>query len=52
MLKICHNTGFSMLKINHNAGFFSNCSIKLLRIITVFNNIKRLPNIVDSSEQF
>jgi hypothetical protein len=52
MLKICHNTGFSMLKINHNAGFFSTCSIKLLSIIGAFNNIKRLPNIVDSSEQF
>jgi len=41
-----------MLKINHNAGFFSCCSVKLFRIIEFINLNKRLPDIVDSSEQF
>lgn len=40
------------LKITHNAGFFSCCSIRLLRIIEFFNKHKRLPNSIDSSEQF
>jgi len=40
------------LKIRHNAGFFSCCSIRLYEIITYFNISKKLPNSVDSSEQF
>ena len=40
------------LTITHNAGFFSCCSIKLEEIIKYFNNNKRLPDIVDSSNQF
>lgn len=42
----------SELKIGHNAGFFSCCSIRLVHIIDFFNKNKRLPNSVDSSEQF
>ena len=38
--------------INHNAGFFSCCSIRLLKIIEYFNINKKLPSIVDSSAQF
>jgi hypothetical protein len=41
-----------MLKITHNGGFFSCCSIRLLRIIDFYNKYKKLPDIVDSSEQF
>ena len=41
-----------MIKIKHNAGFFSCCSIKLLQIIEFINSQKRLPDNVDSSEQF
>jgi hypothetical protein len=41
-----------MLKVNHNAGFFSCCSIRLLFILDYFNENKKLPDIVDSSEQF
>jgi hypothetical protein len=40
------------LIIEHNAGFFSCCSIRLSHIINFFNNNKRLPNRVDSSNQF
>jgi hypothetical protein len=41
-----------MLKITHNAGFFSCCSVKLDRIVNFINSNKKLPDIVDSSEQF
>ena len=41
-----------VLKITHNAGFFSCCSIKLKKIIEYYNNNKKIPNKVDSSEQF
>lgn len=41
-----------MLKITHNAGFFSCCSIRLLKIIDYYNLHKKLPTIVDSSLQF
>jgi len=40
------------LIVDHNAGFFSCCSIRLSHIINFFNNNKRLPNRVDSSNQF
>ena len=40
------------LKIFHNAGFFSCCSVKLDEIINYFNINKKLPEIVDSSEQY
>ena len=42
----------SFISINHNAGFFSNCSVKLFAIIKFINEHKRLPIIVDSSNQF
>ena len=41
-----------MIKINHNAGFFSCCSVKLDTIADFINSNKRLPDNVDSSEQF
>ena len=41
-----------MIKITHNAGFFSCCSVKLFEIIKFINSKKRLPDNVDSSEQF
>lgn len=40
------------LIITHNAGFFSCCSIRLLRIIEFVNKFGYLPNIIDSSQQF
>ena len=41
-----------MIKITHNAGFFSCCSVKLTKIIDFINSNKKLPDNVDSSEQF
>jgi hypothetical protein len=41
-----------MLKITHNAGFFSCCSVKLDNIINYVNHNNKLPDIVDSSQQF
>jgi len=41
-----------IVKVTHNAGFFSCCSIRLNSIIDYINLNKRLPDIVDSSEQF
>lgn len=41
-----------MLKITHNAGFFSCCTIRLYKIIEYFNEHKRLPEVIDSSEQY
>ena len=40
------------LRIRHNGGFFSCCSGRLHHIIKFINLHKKLPNIVDSSEQF
>ena len=40
------------LKITHSSGFFSCCSVKLDKIIEYVNANKRLPNKIDSSEQF
>ena len=40
------------LKITHNAGFFSCCSVKLGRIVEFINSNNKLPDNVDSSEQF
>jgi len=42
----------SILKITHNAGFFSCATIRLIEIMKYFNQHKRLPETVDSSEQF
>ena len=41
-----------MIKIKHNAGFFSCCSVRLQEIVKFINSNKRLPDNVDSSEQF
>jgi len=41
-----------MIKITHNAGFFSCCNVKLFEIVKFINSNKKLPNNVDSSEQF
>jgi len=45
-------TLYIMIKIEDNAGFFSCCSIKLTEIVNFINSNKRLPDNVDSSEQF
>ena len=41
-----------MLKINHNAGFFSCCAVKLFSIVKFINSNKKLPDSIDSSQQF
>ena len=42
-----------ILKVIHNnSGFFSCCSFQLHMIVEYFNRHKKLPEIVDSSEQF
>ena len=41
-----------MLKIIHNSGFFSCCSIRLLKIVEFLNSQNKLPDSVDSAEQF
>ena len=43
-----------ILKIKHNktAGFFSNCSVRLAKIIDFFNSENKLPEHIDSSKQF
>jgi hypothetical protein len=41
-----------MLKITHDGGFFSCCYVRLHSIVEFFNKHKRLPDEVDSSEQF
>ncbi len=38
--------------IHHNFGFFSCCSVRLYAIVTYFNETKRLPHAVDSSDVF
>lgn len=44
---------YYMIKVTHNnAGFFSCCSVKLSTIAYFINLNKRLPDNVDSSEQF
>lgn len=37
---------------NHNSGFFSCCSVKLKKICDYINKNKKMPDIVDSSNQF
>lgn len=41
-----------MIKVTHNSGFFSCCSVKLNMIADYINSDKKLPDNVDSSEQF
>jgi hypothetical protein len=43
---------YIMIKVTHSCGFFSCCSVKLHYIIEYFNKEKKLPDYVDSSEQF
>ena len=38
--------------VTHNAGFFSCCSIKLDNIIIYINKHSKIPDYVDSSQQF
>ena len=42
----------SILKSTHNAGFFSCCSIKLQDMVSFINLNKKIPDIIDSSQQF
>lgn len=45
--------GNPVLKVRHNnSGFFSCCSFQLHMIVEYFNRHKKLPEIVDSSDQF
>lgn len=48
ILKIMENK----LIVTHNAGFFSCCTIRLLKIIEYINNYKKTPDIIDSTMQF
>jgi hypothetical protein len=41
-----------MLEVTHSAGFFSCCTVRLLKIVEFFNARRRLPIRVDSSRQF
>ena len=41
-----------MIRVTHNCGFFSCTSVKLHHILDYFNKEKKLPEVVDSSEQF
>jgi hypothetical protein len=41
-----------MLKVRSDGGFFSTCSVRLVAILSYFNEHRALPSIVDSSEQF
>ena len=41
-----------MIKITHNAGFFSCCSVKLHNIVNFINLNKKIPDNIDSSQQF
>lgn len=41
-----------MIKITHNSGFFSCCSVKITRIVDFINSNNKLPDNVDSSQQF
>jgi uncharacterized protein YbaA (DUF1428 family) len=41
-----------MLKINHSSGFFSCCTVRLEAILGYFNEHKKVPDGVDSSNQF
>ena len=42
-----------MLKVTHtNAGFFSCCSVRLMKIIEFFNIYRCLPDYIDGTEQF
>jgi hypothetical protein len=43
---------YTMIKVTHNCGFFSCCSVKLHHIVEYFNREKKIPESVDSSEQF
>lgn len=44
----------SILKTKHNrtAGFFSNCSVRLFSILNFFKEKNKIPDCIDSSEQF
>lgn len=48
---ILHTKEMKVLKVIHNAGFFSCCTIRLMDIVTYYNQNGVLPDKVDSSEQ-
>lgn len=41
-----------VLTVTHNSGFFSCCCVRLLSIVDYYNKNKKLPDKVDSSNQF
>jgi hypothetical protein len=41
-----------MLTITHSHGFFSNCSVRLHKIIEYYNKYNKLPDRIDCSKQF
>ena len=52
-IKITHNIKITQfLKITHSSGFFSCCTIKLEKILEYYRKYKKLPDIIDGSEQF
>lgn len=48
----CDNPTLPGVLITHNSGFFSCCSVKLYGIVEYINDYKKLPRIVDGSQQF
>ncbi len=40
------------LKISHNYGFFSNCTVVLICILSYFNKSTKLPNKIDTNNSF
>jgi hypothetical protein len=49
---INHTIRMSIICIHRNVGFFSGCSVRLQYIVAYINEMKQIPNSVDSSMQF
>ena len=47
-----NNLQGSLVRITHSSGFFSCCSVKLSQIVEFINLYKKLPDKIDSSQQF
>tara|TARA_B100000123_G_C25736958_1_gene431920 strand:+ start:2052 stop:2927 length:876 start_codon:yes stop_codon:yes gene_type:complete len=52
VLQIENFSQYNKLVIFHNSGFFSCCSVKLSKIVDYVNHHKKLPLVIDSSNQF
>jgi hypothetical protein len=42
----------NVLTVTHNSGFFSCCCVRLESIVNFYNKNKKLPDKVDSTQQF